>query len=99
LRGLGLHDPSQDGVPVQPRHHQIQDDEIVGGGQRHTQPFGALASGIHEHALGLQAPSHEIRDQYLDATKARDMLGWTPGFSFDAGLRATIDWYKEYFRG
>ena len=41
--------------------------------------------------------SNEIRDQYLDATKARTMLGWSPPFTFEAGLRATVDWYQEYF--
>jgi CDP-glucose 4,6-dehydratase len=43
--------------------------------------------------------SNEIRNQYLDATKARKILGWSPAFTFDAGLRATVDWYKEYFAG
>jgi CDP-glucose 4,6-dehydratase len=42
--------------------------------------------------------SNEITDQYLDATKARTMLGWAPRFTLDAGLRATVDWYREYFR-
>jgi CDP-glucose 4,6-dehydratase len=41
--------------------------------------------------------SNEIRDQYLDAAKARTMLGWSPAFTFEAGLRATIDWYTRYF--
>ena len=41
--------------------------------------------------------SNEIRDQYLDAAKARTMLGWAPAFTFEAGLRATVDWYKGYF--
>ena len=41
--------------------------------------------------------SNEIRDQYLDATKARGMLGWCPAFTIDEGLRATVDWYREYF--
>jgi CDP-glucose 4,6-dehydratase len=41
--------------------------------------------------------SNEIRDQYLDAAKARTTLGWKPAFTFDTGLRATIDWYKGYF--
>ena len=43
--------------------------------------------------------SNEIRDQYLDASKARTMLGWEPGFTFEASLRATVDWYKRYFGG
>jgi CDP-glucose 4,6-dehydratase len=43
--------------------------------------------------------SHEIRDQYLDAAKARRMLGWTPAFTLEAGLRETVDWYTRYFGG
>ena len=43
--------------------------------------------------------SNEIRDQYLDATKARTVLGWTPAFTLDAGLRETVDWYTRYFGG
>ena len=41
--------------------------------------------------------THEIRNQYLDSAKARSMLGWTPAFTFDASLRATVDWYRRYF--
>ena len=43
--------------------------------------------------------SNEIRDQYLDATKAKTILGWAPAFTFDASLGATVDWYKRYFGG
>jgi CDP-glucose 4,6-dehydratase len=38
---------------------------------------------------------HEIGSQYLDATKARNVLGWTPRFSLDEGLRRTVDWYRR----
>ena len=41
--------------------------------------------------------SNEIRDQYLDATKAKTTLGWAPAFTLDASLRGTVDWYKRYF--
>jgi CDP-glucose 4,6-dehydratase len=40
---------------------------------------------------------HEIPHQYLDATKARQMLGWTPQFSLEEGLARTIQWYKGFF--
>jgi CDP-glucose 4,6-dehydratase len=43
--------------------------------------------------------SNEIRDQYLDAAKARTMLGWSPASTLEDGLQATVDWYKGYFGG
>ncbi len=41
---------------------------------------------------------HEIRHQYLSATKARETLGWQPLFSLDEGLRRTIRWYENYLQ-
>jgi CDP-glucose 4,6-dehydratase len=41
--------------------------------------------------------THEIRDQYLDATKAKQMLGWRPGFDLESTVGRTVDWYKDYF--
>lgn len=38
--------------------------------------------------------NHEIREQFLDASKARQALGWSPRFSLDEGLRRTIAWYR-----
>jgi CDP-glucose 4,6-dehydratase len=43
--------------------------------------------------------SNEIRDQYLDASKARRVLGWTPAFTLEGGLRETVSWYTRYFGG
>jgi CDP-glucose 4,6-dehydratase len=43
--------------------------------------------------------SNEIRDQYLDASKAKQTLAWSPAFTFEDTLRATVDWYERYFRG
>ena len=36
----------------------------------------------------------EIRDQYLDAAKARTTLGWRASYDLDAGLSETIAWYR-----
>ncbi len=41
--------------------------------------------------------SNEILNQYLDATKAKTVLGWQPAFTLEESLRATIDWYTRYF--
>lgn len=40
--------------------------------------------------------SHEIQQQYLDTSKARDRLGWTAHYGMEEGLRETIAWYSEY---
>lgn len=40
--------------------------------------------------------TNEIRHQYLDATKARELLGWHPRFSLDEGIQQTIEWYEKY---
>jgi CDP-glucose 4,6-dehydratase len=46
--------------------------------------------------LVLGEAKNEIRDQYLDSSKAREVLGWTPQHSLRAGLRATLAWYRDF---
>ena len=41
--------------------------------------------------------SNEIRRQYLSSHKARTVLGWTPQFTLEDGLRRTIEWYRDLF--
>jgi len=40
----------------------------------------------------------EIAEQYLDATKARTLLGWQPRFGLEAGLQESIDWYTRFLK-
>ncbi len=40
--------------------------------------------------------SNEIRQQFLNADKARQILGWSPLFALDAGLDKTIAWYRTF---
>jgi len=42
--------------------------------------------------------SNEIQDQYLDSTKARQVLGWEPIYPLEAGLKETVEWYREFLR-
>jgi CDP-glucose 4,6-dehydratase len=39
---------------------------------------------------------NEIREQYLSAERARQVLGWRPQFTLDEGLGATIAWYRDF---
>ena len=45
----------------------------------------------------LSQGADEIKDQYLDASKAREVLGWQPGVTLEAGLSRTVTWYREFF--
>jgi CDP-glucose 4,6-dehydratase len=40
--------------------------------------------------------SNEIQHQFLDATKAKSVLGWKPEFTLDRGLEKTIVWYENF---
>ena len=44
----------------------------------------------------LNTASMEIRDQTLDATKARERLGWRAAWTLDDGLRETVGWYRSH---
>jgi CDP-glucose 4,6-dehydratase len=43
----------------------------------------------------LDAAVGEIKDQYLDAGKARRVLRWDAGVSLEDGLTRTVEWYRE----
>jgi CDP-glucose 4,6-dehydratase len=40
--------------------------------------------------------TNEILHQYLSAEKARRVLEWKPLFTLEEGLKATIQWYREF---
>lgn len=44
----------------------------------------------------LNQASNEIREQYLDSTRAREELGWTPGHTMEQGLDKTVQWYVKF---
>jgi CDP-glucose 4,6-dehydratase len=44
----------------------------------------------------LNEASNEITHQFLSAAKARERLGWFPQYDLESGLRATIQWYREF---
>lgn len=46
--------------------------------------------------LVLNEATSEIPEQYADATKAIEVLGWQPVFGLDEGLKRTIAWYQQH---
>ncbi|MEO7275683.1 MAG: GDP-mannose 4,6-dehydratase [Vicinamibacterales bacterium] len=44
----------------------------------------------------LDAVTAEIRDQFLDSSKARRMLGWSSRFTIEEGLERTVRWYEAF---
>ena len=49
--------------------------------------------------LILNAASSEIKDQYLDSTKAHNVLGWRASVTLEEGLKKSFDWYRSFFVG
>jgi CDP-glucose 4,6-dehydratase len=47
----------------------------------------------------MNEATHEIQRQYLDCTRAKQMLGWTPERTLEQGLEATIAWYTKHVLG
>jgi CDP-glucose 4,6-dehydratase len=47
----------------------------------------------------LNQAKGEIRNQYLSSEKAQRVLGWSPTYALEEGLRETIDWYLRFFKG
>jgi len=38
----------------------------------------------------------EVRRLVADNRKAKELLGWTPKYSFDKGLKNFVEWYRNY---
>ena len=43
----------------------------------------------------INESKNEIPEQYLDSSKAYELLGWKPAYSLEEGLAKTVSWYKE----
>jgi CDP-glucose 4,6-dehydratase len=52
-----------------------------------------IKADVHDEA------SNEIREQFLNSTKAKKLLVWQPLFTLEEGLRRTIEWYRVFLGG
>lgn len=46
----------------------------------------------------MNEATNEINRQYLDCSKARDVLGWKPQYSMSRAMDETIEWYEKLLR-
>ena len=46
----------------------------------------------------LNEVKSEIKHQYLSGDKIKEFLSWEHKYTFDEGLKETIEWYKEIFK-
>jgi CDP-glucose 4,6-dehydratase len=74
----------------------------AGGGEPHrVSDVVALicrlaGSDVEPEIRGRGVPANEIDRQWVDATKLRELTGWRPTVTLEAGLRLTIDWYRRH---
>jgi UDP-glucose 4-epimerase len=50
--------------------------------------------GFAGDAVHAAARAGEVQRIYLDAARAKAVLGWTPKVPFEEGLRRTVEWYR-----
>jgi UDP-glucose 4-epimerase len=71
----------------------------IGTGRETTvnQLFSLMASLTQSKERAVYAPPRagELRRSALDASRARETLGWTPTTSLQAGLQHTLDWLRS----
>lgn len=82
---------------------QVRGEAFNAGGER---PYGVLeivetitrlaGTGVEPEIRGTGNPEGEIDRQYLDATKIRELCGWSPAVSLEDGLARTIAWYRDH---
>lgn len=52
-------------------------------------------SGVIE-PIHIEPRIGEVKRLIADATKAKDLLGWTPEWDFEKGLSKFVQWYRNY---
>jgi CDP-glucose 4,6-dehydratase len=74
----------------------------AGGERPHSvrevvESIAALAgTGAEPDFQGMGVPDGEIDRQFVDSTKLRRLTGWVPAIGLEAGLRRTLEWYRQH---
>lgn len=74
----------------------------AGGGRAHSvrEVVGlvcrAAGTELDPEVLGEHTPEDAVDRQYVDATKLRELTGWSPQVPLEEGLARTVDWYRRH---
>ncbi len=81
---------------------EVRGEAFNAGGER---PYSVLevvetitrlaGTGVEPEIRGEGNPEGEIDRQYVDATKLRELCGWSPAVSLEEGIGRTLEWYRE----
>lgn len=75
--------------------------EVINLGGHETitinQLIAMLEGMIGRKAILQYGPAHpaDMKANHADVTKARDLLGWTPAFTLQEGVKNLVDWYNQ----
>jgi CDP-glucose 4,6-dehydratase len=58
-----------------------------------------LCDGLDWRAAAEPDAPHETHTLAVDAAKARSLLGWSPAWDLEAGLRHTVEWHRALDEG
>lgn len=53
--------------------------------------------GLGSHRVEIDMNKHEASLLTLDISKAKSELKWEPKINFEASIKMTFDWYREYY--
>ncbi|MFI5151609.1 MAG: SDR family NAD(P)-dependent oxidoreductase [Bacteroidia bacterium] len=67
----------------------------IGDLVNHIQGIMGTRKEILEDSARIRPEKSEVMKLVCDNTKAKQMLGWSPDFSLEQGLKNTIDWFVK----